>query len=234
MSQQGHRTAVLFEGTTALRVLVVEDEQLLADAVATGLRREAMAVDVVYDGQAALDRVAVNDYDVVVLDRDLPLVHGDDVLRKIVEEGQPTRVLMLTAAGDISDRVEGLELGADDYLPKPFAFSELVARVRALGRRATTPLPPVLEREGISLDPGRREVLRDGKPIALAPKEFAVLEVLMRSNGAVVSAEQLLEKAWDEHTDPFTNVVRVTVMTLRRKLGEPAVIITVPGSGYRI
>ncbi|MFC1402356.1 MULTISPECIES: response regulator transcription factor [Streptacidiphilus] len=217
-----------------MRVLVVEDEQLLADAVATGLRREAMAVDVVYDGQAALDRVAVNDYDVVVLDRDLPLVHGDDVLRKIVEEGQPTRVLMLTAAGDISDRVEGLELGADDYLPKPFAFSELVARVRALGRRATTPLPPVLEREGISLDPGRREVLRDGKPVALAPKEFAVLEVLMRANGAVVSAEQLLEKAWDEHTDPFTNVVRVTVMTLRRKLGEPAVIITVPGSGYRV
>ncbi|MEY9837958.1 DNA-binding response OmpR family regulator [Streptacidiphilus sp. EB103A] len=234
MPQQGRRTDVLFEGTTALRVLVVEDEQLLADAVATGLRREAMAVDVVYDGQAALDRVAVNDYDVVVLDRDLPLVHGDDVLRKIVEEGQPTRVLMLTAAGDISDRVEGLELGADDYLPKPFAFSELVARVRALGRRATTPLPPILEREGISLDPGRREVLRDGKPVALAPKEFAVLEVLMRSNGAVVSAEQLLEKAWDEHTDPFTNVVRVTVMTLRRKLGEPAVIITVPGSGYRI
>jgi len=217
-----------------LRVLVVEDEQLLADAVATGLRREAMAVDVVYDGQAALDRVSVNEYDVVVLDRDLPLVHGDDVLRAIVEEGLATRVLMLTAAGDISDRVEGLELGADDYLPKPFAFSELVARVRALGRRATTPLPPVLERAGLSLDPGRREVLREGKPVALAPKEFAVLEVLMRAGGAVVSAEQLLEKAWDEHTDPFTNVVRVTVMTLRRKLGEPPVIITVPGSGYRI
>ncbi|MBC3844220.1 response regulator transcription factor [Streptacidiphilus sp. 4-A2] len=217
-----------------MRVLVVEDEQLLADAVATGLRREAMAVDVVYDGQAALDRVSVNDYDVAVLDRDLPLVHGDDVLRRIVEEGLPTRVLMLTAAGDISDRVEGLELGADDYLPKPFAFSELVARVRALGRRATTPLPPVLERAGLSLDPGRREVLREGKPVALAPKEFAVLEVLMRANGGVVSAEQLLEKAWDEHTDPFTNVVRVTVMTLRRKLGEPPVIITVPGSGYRI
>ncbi len=217
-----------------VRVLVVEDEQLLADAVATGLRREAMAVDVVYDGQAALDRIALNEYDVVVLDRDLPLVHGDDVCRKLVEEALPTRVLMLTAAGDISDRVEGLELGADDYLPKPFAFSELVARVRALGRRATTPLPPVLERAGISLDPGRREVLRDGKPIALAPKEFAVLEVLMRAGGAVVSAEQLLEKAWDEHTDPFTNVVRVTVMTLRRKLGEPPVIITVPGSGYRI
>jgi DNA-binding response OmpR family regulator len=228
------RRAEPLEGTTALRVLVVEDEQLLADAVATGLRREAMAVDVVYDGQAALDRVAVNDYDVVVLDRDLPLVHGDDVCRKIVEEGLPTRVLMLTASGDISDRVEGLELGADDYLPKPFAFSELVARVRALGRRATTPLPPILERAGISLDPGRREVLRDGKPVALAPKEFAVLEVLMRTDGGVVSAEQLLEKAWDEHTDPFTNVVRVTVMTLRRKLGEPPVIITVPGSGYRI
>ena len=217
-----------------MRVLVVEDEQLLADAVATGLRREAMAVDVVYDGQAALDRVSVNEYDVVVLDRDLPLVHGDDVLRRIVEEGLATRVLMLTAAGDISDRVEGLELGADDYLPKPFAFSELVARVRALGRRATTPLPPVLERAGLTLDPGRREVLREGKPVSLAPKEFAVLEVLMRANGAVVSAEQLLEKAWDEHTDPFTNVVRVTVMTLRRKLGEPPVIITVPGSGYRI
>ena len=217
-----------------MRVLVVEDEQLLADAVATGLRREAMAVDVVYDGQAALDRVGVNEYDVVVLDRDLPLVHGDDVLRRIVEEGLATRVLMLTAAGDISDRVEGLELGADDYLPKPFAFSELVARVRALGRRATTPLPPVLERAGLTLDPGRREVLREGEPVSLAPKEFAVLEVLMRANGAVVSAEQLLEKAWDEHTDPFTNVVRVTVMTLRRKLGEPPVIITVPGSGYRI
>ena len=222
------------EGTTPLRVLVVEDEQLLADAVATGLRREAMAVDVVYDGQAALDRIGVNEYDVVVLDRDLPLVHGDDVLRGIIDEGLATRVLMLTAASDISDRVEGLELGADDYLPKPFAFSELVARVRALGRRATTPLPPVLERAGITLDPGRREVLRDGNPVALAPKEFAVLEVLMRANGAVVSAEQLLEKAWDEHTDPFTNVVRVTVMTLRRKLGEPPVIITVPGSGYRI
>ena len=217
-----------------MRVLVVEDEQLLADAVATGLRREAMAVDVVYDGEAALERIGVNDYDVVVLDRDLPLVHGDDVCRAVVDSGLPTRVIMLTAAGDVSDRVEGLGLGADDYLPKPFAFSELVARVRALGRRTTTALPPILERSGISLDPGRREVTRDGRPIQLAPKEFAVLEVLMRGNGAVVSAEQLLEKAWDENTDPFTNVVRVTVMTLRRKLGEPAVIVTVPGSGYRV
>lgn len=207
--------------TSDVRVLVVEDEQLLADAVATGLRREAMAVDVVYDGAAALERIGVNDYDVVVLDRDLPLVHGDDVCRKIVELGMPTRVLMLTASGDVSDRVEGLEIGADDYLPKPFAFSELIARVRALGRRTSVPLPPVLERAGIKLDPNRREVFRDGKEVQLAPKEFAVLEVLMRSEGAVVSAEQLLEKAWDENTDPFTNVVRVTVMTLRRKLGEP-------------
>ncbi|WP_129842857.1 response regulator transcription factor [Streptomyces sp. RFCAC02] len=217
-----------------MRVLVVEDEQLLADAVATGLRRESMAVDVVYDGAAAAERVDLNDYDVVVLDRDLPLLHGDDVCRHIVAAGKPTRVLMLTAAGDVSDRVEGLEIGADDYLPKPFAFSELTARVRALARRATAPLPPVLERSGIRLDPNRREVLRDGRPVQLAPKEFAVLEVLMRGDGNVVSAEQLLEKAWDEHTDPFTNVVRVTVMTLRRKLGDPPVITTVPGAGYRI
>lgn len=217
-----------------VRVLVVEDEQLLADAVATGLRRQAMAVDVVYDGAAATERVDLNDYDVVVLDRDLPLLHGDDVCRHIVATGKPTRVLMLTAAGDISDRVEGLELGADDYLPKPFAFTELTARVRALGRRATAPLPPVLERSGLRLDPNRREVFRDGRQIHLAPKEFAVLEVLMRGAGGVVSAEQLLEKAWDENTDPFTNVVRVTVMTLRRKLGDPPVITTVPGAGYRI
>jgi DNA-binding response OmpR family regulator len=217
-----------------VRVLVVEDEQLLADAVATGLRREAMAVDVVYDGAAATERVDLNDYDVVVLDRDLPVVHGDDVCRHIVRLGRATRVLMLTASGDVSDRVEGLEIGADDYLPKPFAFSELVARVRALGRRATAPLPPVLECAGIRLDPNRREVFRDERQVHLAPKEFAVLEVLMRSAGTVVSAEQLLEKAWDENTDPFTNVVRVTVMTLRRKLGDPPVITTVPGSGYRI
>ncbi|GAA3041335.1 hypothetical protein GCM10020000_20070 [Streptomyces olivoverticillatus] len=169
--------------TSAVRVLVVEDEQLLADAVATGLRREAMAVDVVYDGAAALERIAVNDYDVIVLDRDLPLVHGDDVCRKVVELGVPTRILMLTASGDVSDRVEGLEIGADDYLPKPFAFSELTARVRALGRRTTVALPPVLERAGIKLDPNRREVFRDGREVQLAPKEFAVLEVLMRSEG---------------------------------------------------
>jgi len=217
-----------------VRVLVVEDEQVLADAVATGLRRDSMAVDVVYDGDAALERIAVNDYDVVVLDRDLPLVHGDDVCRHIVTSGLATRVLMLTAAGDVADRVQGLTLGADDYLPKPFAFPELIARIRALGRRAVPALPPVLERAGIRVDPSRREVVRDGRLVPLSPKEFAVLEVLMRANGAAVSSEQLLEKAWDENADPFTNVVRVTVMTLRRKLGEPPVVLTVPGAGYRI
>ena len=217
-----------------MRVLVVEDEQVLADAVATGLRRDSMAVDVVYDGDAALERIGVNDYDVVVLDRDLPLVHGDDVCRHIVSSGLSTRVLMLTAAGDVADRVEGLTLGADDYLAKPFAFPELIARIRALGRRAVPALPPVLERAGIRVDPSRREVLREGRMVPLSPKEFAVLEVLMRANGAAVSSEQLLEKAWDENADPFTNVVRVTVMTLRRKLGEPPVVLTVPGAGYRI
>ena len=217
-----------------MRVLVVEDEQVLADAVATGLRRESMAVDVVYDGDAALERISVNDYDVVVLDRDLPLVHGDDVCRQVVGSGLATRVLMLTAAGDVADRVEGLTLGADDYLAKPFAFPELIARIRALGRRAVPALPPVLERAGLRVDPSRREVVRDGRQVPLSPKEFAVLEVLMRANGAAVSSEQLLEKAWDENADPFTNVVRVTVMTLRRKLGEPAVVLTVPGAGYRI
>jgi len=217
-----------------MRVLVVEDERLLADAIATGLRREAMAVDVVYDGAAAWERAAVNDYDVVVLDRDLPALPGDEVCRLIVESGAAARVLMLTAASDVADRVAGLSLGADDYLGKPFAFTELVARVRALARRAVAPLPPVLERGGLRLDPSRREVSRDGQPVTLSPKEFAVLEVLMRASGAAVTAEQLLEKAWDENADPFTNVVRVTVMTLRKRLGDPPVVLTVPGAGYRI
>ena len=217
-----------------MRVLVVEDEQVLADAIVTGLRREAMAVDVAYDGAGALERTSVNDYDVVVLDRDLPRVHGDDVCRSLTGDGSTARILMLTAAGELDDKVEGLSLGADDYLPKPFAFAELAARVRALGRRSTPPLPPVLERSGIRLDPNRREVSRDGQQIQLTNKEFAVLEVLMRGQGTVVSAEQLLEKAWDEYIDPFTNVVRVTMMTLRRKLGEPQVIETVAGAGYRL
>ncbi|TNY36427.1 response regulator transcription factor [Thermomonospora catenispora] len=217
-----------------MRVLVVEDERVLADAIATGLRREAHAVDVAYDGAGALERTSVNDYDVIVLDRDLPRVHGDEVCRRLAGERYPARILMLTAAGELDDRVEGLSIGADDYLPKPFAFAELVARVRALGRRTAAPLPPVLERAGIRLDPARREVHRDGRPIELTRKEFAVLEVLMRADGAVVSSERLLEKAWDEHIDPFTNVVRVTMMTLRKKLGEPQPIETVPGVGYRL
>ena len=217
-----------------MRVLVVEDEQVLADTVAVGLRRESMAVDVVYDGDAALERLAVNDYDVVVLDRDLPVVHGDEVCTAIVEGGAGVRVLMLTAAGDVSDRVGGLGLGADDYLPKPFAFAELVARVRALHRRAGRAAPPVLIRAGIRLDPNRREVYRNGHHIPLTRKEFAVLEELLRADGAVVSAEQLLERAWDENADPFTNVVRVTIMTLRRKLGEPQPVRTMAGVGYQI
>ncbi|WP_019631271.1 response regulator transcription factor [Actinomadura atramentaria] len=217
-----------------MRVLVVEDERVLADAIATGLRRDALAVDVAYDGAAALERATVNAYDVIVLDRDLPKVHGDEVCRRLVGERSPARIIMLTAAGELDDRVEGLTIGADDYLAKPFAFKELIARVRALGRRAAAPRPPVLERAGVRLDPARREVARDGRPVELTRKEFAVLEVLLGADGAVVSSEHLLEKAWDEHIDPFTNVVRVTMMTLRKKLGEPAVIETVPGVGYRL
>jgi DNA-binding response OmpR family regulator len=217
-----------------LRVLVVEDEQVLADAIATGLRRAAMAVDVAYDGDGALERTSVNDYDVVVLDRDIPKIHGDEVCRQLVASGSTARILMLTAAGELDDKVTGLALGADDYLAKPFAFAELMARVRALARRSSPPLPPVLERAGVVLDPNRREVSRDGQAVVLTNKEFAVLEVLMRAQGTVVSAEHLLEKAWDEYIDPFTNVVRVTIMTLRRKLGDPPVIETVPGAGYRL
>lgn len=215
-------------------MLVVEDERVLADAIATGLRREAMAVDVAYDGASALERTGYIDYDVIVLDRDLPKVHGDEVCRRLVAARTASRILMLTASGDVDDKVEGLGLGADDYLAKPFVFIELVARVRALGRRSAPALPPVLERAGVRLDPGKRLVTRDGQEIALTKKEFAVLEELMRAEGAVVSQEDLLDKAWDENIDPFTNVVRVTMMTLRKKLGEPQVIETVPGVGYKL
>jgi DNA-binding response OmpR family regulator len=218
----------------SVRILVVEDERILADAIAEWLRREAFAVDVVGDGDAALERLGVNDYDVLVLDRDIPVVHGDDVCRAVVESRVDTRVLMLTAAAAVRDRVAGLALGADDYLPKPFAFAELSARVHALLRRARPASPPVLDRAGIRLDPARREVSRDGRPILLANKEFALLTELMLAGGAVVSSERLLEKVWDEHIDPFTNVVRVTTMKLRRKLGDPPVVETVPGVGYRI
>jgi DNA-binding response OmpR family regulator len=217
-----------------VRVLVVEDEQLLADAVAEGLRRESFAVDVAYDGDGALQRLGVNEYDVLILDRDLPAVGGDEVCRWVSAELPETRILMLTAASAVLDRVDGLSLGADDYLGKPFAFAELVARVRALGRRARAATPPVLERGDLRLDPNRREVFRAGHYVALTRKEFAVLEELLRAGGAVLSTEQLLERAWDEHIDPFTNVLRVTVMTLRRKLGDPPVIETVAGVGYQI
>ncbi|MFF5204890.1 response regulator transcription factor [Streptosporangium sp. NPDC000396] len=217
-----------------MRVLIVEDEEMLADSIAEGLRAEALAVDVAYDGETALERLGVNDYDVLVLDRDLPGVHGDHVARTVVESGSAVRVLMLTAAADVSSRVVGLSLGADDYLTKPFAFEELLARIHALGRRAHRADRPQLERSGIRLDQARREVYRDGHYVALARKEFAVLAELLKAGGAVVSAEELLEKAWDENADPFTNTVRVTMMRLRRKLGEPQVIETVQGVGYRI
>ena len=217
-----------------MRILVVEDEPLLADAVAQGLRHAAHAVDVVYDGAAALERIDVNDYDVVVLDRDLPGVHGDEVCQALVERDGETRVLMLTAAAGIDDRVTGLCLGADDYLPKPFAFRELAARVAALGRRSRPAAPPVLRRSGISLDPHRREVYRDGRYVPLSRKEFAVLAELLRADGTAVSAETLLEKAWDENADPFTHAVRMTILKLRRKLGDPPVVLTESGVGYRI
>jgi DNA-binding response OmpR family regulator len=217
-----------------MRVLIAEDERMLADAVAEGLREEAFAVDVVHDGDSALERLAVNDYDVLLLDRDLPVVHGDEVCRAVVESGDRTRILMVTAASDVPSRIEGLAIGADDYLTKPFAFEELVARVHALARRAQPAGPPTYERAGLRVETARREVYRDGHYVSLARKEFAVLLELLRADGAVVSAEELLERAWDEHIDPFTNVVRVTVMKLRKKLGPPQVIQTVPGSGYQI
>ncbi len=217
-----------------MRVLVVEDEPTLADAIAEWLREETHAVDLAHDGAAALERIAVNDYDVVVLDRDLPRVHGDEVCREMVASECAARVLMLTAAAQLDDRVSGLSLGADDYLPKPFAFPELAARVLALGRRSRPAVPPVLRRAGITLDPARREVFRNGRFVPLSKKEFAVLTELLRANGAVVSAEQLLEKAWDEHADPFTGAVRLTILKLRRKLADPPVVQTVAGVGYRI
>ena len=217
-----------------MRVLVVEDHEELAETVAIGLRREGMAVDVALDGAVALQRAAVYGYDVIVLDRDLPEVHGDRVCERLMEQGARARVLMLTASGGIEDRVSGLSLGADDYLPKPFAFAELVARIRALARRAQPALPPVLSSGDLRLDPAQRVAHRAGRRLDLSAKELAVLELLLSAGGAVVSAEQLLERAWDEAADPFSNVVKVTISRLRRKLGEPPIIETVPGAGYRI
>ena len=217
-----------------MRVLVVEDERDLAQAVVRGLSRQGFAVDLAQDGAEALDKTWVSDYDVIVLDRDLPAVHGDDVCRQLTGGSSPSRILMLTASGSVDDRVEGLGLGADDYLPKPFAFTELVARIHALGRRAHKPLPPVLCRSDVVLDPARGLATRAGRALELSQKELAVLRILMAADGAIVSAEELLERAWDENADPFTNTVRVTVSNLRRKLGEPALIETVTGAGYVI
>ena len=217
-----------------MRVLVVEDDAALADVIARGLRLESLAVDVADDGQAALDKAEITTYDVVVLDRDLPVVHGDDVCRRLASANRGERILMLTAAGNLDDRVEGLALGADDYLAKPFAMRELVARIRALGRRMPGLVPPQIDLGDLVIDVPARRVTRAGNLISLTRKEFGVLETLASNPGQVVSAEVLLERVWDEHTDPFTNAVRITVMTLRRKLGDPPIIDTVVGVGYRL
>ncbi len=217
-----------------MRVLLVEDHVELADTVATGLRREGIAVDVALDGYEALARLALTDYDVLVLDRDLPGVHGDQICRTLVADGRDGRILMLTAAGSIEDRVDGLGLGADDYLPKPFAFAELVARVRALARRSSGRLPPVLACGDLRVDSANRLASRAGQRLPLSPKELAVLEYLLGAGGRVVSAEELLEHVWDENADPFTTTVKVTIRRLRAKLGEPPLIETVASAGYRI
>jgi len=217
-----------------MRVLVAEDFEVLATAIATGLRREGMAVDVVLAGDGALESLAVTRYDVVVLDRDLPGVHGDEVCQRIVAGGSGSRVLMLTAASTIADRVDGLGLGADDYLPKPFDFAELVARIRALARRPSVVVPPVLESGGLTVDPARRVALRSGRRLELSPKEFAVLECLLAAGDRIVSAEELLERVWDSEADPFTTAVKTTIRRLRRKLGDPPVIHTVREGGYRV
>ena len=217
-----------------MRVLVVEDFEPMARAIDTGLRREGMTVDVVHDGSDALSQLALTRYDVVVLDRDLPGVHGDEICRRLAAGRSPSRILMLTAAGSLRERVEGLDLGADDYLAKPFDFPELTARVRALGRRAAAPLPPKLEWGDITLDSSGRVAARDGQRLILSAKEFAVLEYLLASAGRVVSAEELLERVWDEAADPFTTAVKQTIFRLRAKLGDPPVIRTVREGGYRI
>ncbi len=217
-----------------MKVLVVEDHEVMARAIATGLRREGMAVDVALDGDDALGHLAVTRYDVVVLDRDLPGVHGDEICRRLADGRSPSRILMLTAASTVAARVEGLGLGADDYLPKPFDFAELTARIRALGRRSAAPLPPILSSGELSLDPARRVAVRACRRLDLSPKEFAVLECLLASAGQVVSAEELLERVWDEAADPFTTTVKTTMGRLRAKLGEPPVIRTVREAGYQI
>ena len=217
-----------------MRVLVVEDEKLLAGYIAEGLRDRAMSVDVAHDGSTAWDKIVTDCYDVVVLDRDLPGTHGDEVCRRIMESGGRARVLMVTALAEVAARVSGLRLGADDYLGKPFDFDELVARIDALGRRSQPAVPPVLRHEDITLDSAQRHVTRGGRPVPLSNKEFGVLAALMSANGRLLSAEELLRTVWDEHADPFTNAVRVTMSRLRAKLGEPSIIDTLPGVGYRM
>jgi DNA-binding response OmpR family regulator len=217
-----------------MRVLVVEDHAKLATTLATVLRREGMAVDLVFDGEDALAHARAMTYDVILLDRNLPRLHGDEVCRRLVADGCQSRLLMLTAASTIEDRVDGLGLGADDYLPKPFDVAELIARIRALARRSRPALPPTLVHGDLSLDPSHRVAVRAGQPLALSPKEFAVLELLLSAQGAVVSAEQILEQVWDEHADPFSSSVKTTISRLRSKLGEPAVISTVSQAGYRV
>jgi two-component system response regulator VanR len=217
-----------------MRVLIVEDEVFLAEALQAGLRQDSIAADIALDGDDALERVTVNDYDVVVLDRDIPGTHGDEVCAIISREHPGVRVLMLTAAGRLNDKVSGFELGADDYLTKPFAFEELIVRLHALARRPSASSPPVLEFGDLRLDPFRQEAYRAGRYLKLTRKQFAVLQLLMQANGGVVSAETMLEKVWDENADPFTSAPRVTMSTLRKALGAPDPIETVSGSGYRL
>ena len=217
-----------------MRVLVVEDQKELATTIAVGLRREGMAVDIAFDGQDGLRQSARESYDVILLDRDLPKLHGDDVCRALIARGASVRILMLTAADTIENRVDGLGLGADDYLPKPFAFAELVARIRALARRGRPVAVPVVARGDIRLDTVRRVATRDGRRLDLSPKELDVLEVLLAADGAPVSTRQLLARSWDQYADRQGNVVKVTINRLRRKLGDPPVIETIPNSGYRI
>jgi DNA-binding response OmpR family regulator len=217
-----------------VRVLLAEDDEPLAASIARGLRRATMAVDIATDGATALEKLRLVTYDVVVLDRDLPAVHGDVVCRDVIASEKRTRILMLSASSAIHERVEGLSIGADDYVPKPFDMTELVARIRALARRPRTALPPVLRWRDVELDPARRRACRGERDLRLTNREFAVLQELMSVDGAVLSAEDLMERVWDESLDPFSNIVRVTMLTLRRKLGEPAIVETVPGRGYRL
>lgn len=217
-----------------MRVLIVEDEPLMAEGIRDGLRLEAIASDIALDGDTALQLLDLNEYDIAILDRDVPGASGDEIARRIVSSGSGLPIIMLTAADRLDDKASGFEIGADDYLTKPFQLRELILRIRALDRRRARSRPPIRELAGLRLDPFRREVYRDDRYVALTRKQFAVLEVLVAAEGGVISAEELLERAWDENADPFTNAVRITVSALRKRLGEPWLIETVPGVGYRI